>query len=61
MPYTNFSIPRITADMKRLAPEAAVFEVAALKREGTRELAEWIANRRVGQAPEYAASGLAVG
>jgi hydrogenase nickel incorporation protein HypB len=43
--HTNFSVPRITADMKRLAPEAAIFEVAALERQGTRELAQWIADR----------------
>lgn len=55
LPHTNFSVPRITADMKRLAPEAAIFQVAALKREGTRQLAEWIANRRVGQSPDRAA------
>ena len=46
LPYTNFSIPRITADMKRLAPESPVFQVAALKREGTEELAEWIAEKK---------------
>ena len=46
LPYTNFSIPRITADMKRLAPDAPAFQVAALKREGTQKLAEWIAETR---------------
>ncbi len=46
LPYTNFGIPRITADMKRLAPEAPAFEVAALKREGTQELAAWIAEKK---------------
>ena len=46
LPYTNFSIPRITADMKRLAPDAPAFQVAALKREGTQKLAEWIAGER---------------
>jgi hydrogenase nickel incorporation protein HypB len=46
LPHTNFSVPRITADMRRLAPEAAIFEVAALKRDGTPELAEWIAERQ---------------
>ena len=42
LPYTNFSIPRITADMGRLAPESPVFEVAAIQRKGTQQLAEWI-------------------
>jgi hypothetical protein len=32
--------------MKRLAPEAPAFEVAALKRDGTQKLAEWIAGKR---------------
>jgi hydrogenase nickel incorporation protein HypB len=42
LPFTNFRIERMAADMKRLAPAAAVFEIAALKREGTSELADWI-------------------
>ena len=46
LPYTNFSMPRITADMQRLAPRAPAFQVAALKREGTQKLAEWIAETR---------------
>ncbi len=46
LPYTNFSIPRITADMKRLVPDAPVFQVAALKREGTGRLADWIAQKK---------------
>jgi hydrogenase nickel incorporation protein HypB len=47
LPYTNFSIPRITADMKRLVPDAPAFQVAAIKRDGTAELAEWIAEKRI--------------
>ena len=46
LPYTNFSIPRITADMKRLAPDSPVFQVAAIKREGMKRLAEWIAEKK---------------
>ncbi len=46
LPYTNFCVQRITADMKRLAPEASAFEVAALKRQGTRDVADWIARLR---------------
>ena len=49
LPYTNFRTERIAADMKRLAPGAPVFEVAAIKRQGTCELARWIA--RKGAAP----------
>jgi hydrogenase nickel incorporation protein HypB len=39
---TNFRTYRITADMKRLAPNAPTFEVAALTHQGTSELAEWL-------------------
>ena len=46
LPYTNFNIPRITADMRRLVPDAPVFQVAAIKREGTERLAEWIAAKK---------------
>jgi hydrogenase nickel incorporation protein HypB len=51
LPYTNFSIARITADMRRLTPDAPAFQVAALKREGTQMVAEWIAEkkRRIGR------------
>jgi hydrogenase nickel incorporation protein HypB len=42
-PYLNFSAERITADMKRLAPEAPVFQVSALKGEGMPAAAEWLA------------------
>jgi Ni2+-binding GTPase involved in maturation of urease and hydrogenase len=42
LPYTNFSIERITADMRRLAPKAVIFQVSALKHEGTEELANWL-------------------
>jgi hydrogenase nickel incorporation protein HypB len=43
--YTNFSIERITADMKRLAPKAEVFQVSALNGEGVEAVAEWLAGR----------------
>jgi hydrogenase nickel incorporation protein HypB len=45
LPYTNFRIERITADMKRLAPEAAIFQVSALKGEGVEPVAEWLAGK----------------
>jgi hydrogenase nickel incorporation protein HypB len=43
LPHLNFDTERITADMKRLAPDAAVFQVAALHGDGIPELAEWLA------------------
>jgi hydrogenase nickel incorporation protein HypB len=45
LPHLNFDIARITADMKRLAPEAAVFQVSAVRGDGVSEVAEWLAER----------------
>ena len=45
LPYTNFSVQRITADMKRLAPDAAVFLVSAVKGDGIPAAADWLAGR----------------
>lgn len=42
LPHTDFDVQRITADMRRLAPKAAVFRVAALQGEGIPELADWL-------------------
>ncbi len=39
---TNFDVDRIKADMKRLAPEGAVFEVAALTGQDVPALAGWL-------------------
>jgi Ni2+-binding GTPase involved in maturation of urease and hydrogenase len=46
----NFSVERIRADMKRLAPDAAVFLVSALKGDGIPAAADWLAGR-VGDRP----------
>ncbi|MGD0899916.1 MAG: hydrogenase nickel incorporation protein HypB [Thermoguttaceae bacterium] len=43
--HTNFRVERITADMKRLAPNAPVFQVSALTGEGIGPLADWLAGR----------------
>ena len=45
LPHLNFNVERITADMKRLAPEAAVFQVSALHGDGIPAAAEWLAAR----------------
>ncbi len=42
-PYLNFNAERIKADMKRLAPDAPVFQVSALRGDGIPEAAEWLA------------------
>jgi hydrogenase nickel incorporation protein HypB len=46
-PYVNFNFEAAVAGMKRLAPEAAVFRVSALKGDGIAELAEWLLERRL--------------
>ncbi len=43
LPYSNFSVERITADMKRLAPDATVFQVSALRGDGIPAAADWLA------------------
>jgi hydrogenase nickel incorporation protein HypB len=48
LPYSNFSIERITADMRRLAPRAEVFQVSALRGEGVEAVAQWLAGRASG-------------
>jgi hydrogenase nickel incorporation protein HypB len=45
LPHLNFSVERITADMKRLAPSAPVFQVSALHGDGIAEAAEWLRGR----------------
>jgi hydrogenase nickel incorporation protein HypB len=45
LPHLNFNVARITADMRRLAPEAAVFQVSALHGQGIPEAAEWLAEK----------------
>ena len=45
LPHVNFSVERITADMKRLAPEAAVFQVSALRGDGIPAAADWLAEK----------------
>jgi len=47
LPYTNFDPQRITADMQRLAPEAAIFQVSALKGDGIAAAADWLAAKAV--------------
>jgi len=51
LPYSNFDLARARGDMQRLAPEAKVFEVSALKGDGLDALADWIAERRQAQFP----------
>ena len=43
--HVDFNVERVTADMKRLAPEAVVFQVSAIKGDGIEAAAEWLAER----------------
>ncbi len=43
--HTNFNADRVTTDMKRLAPDAPVFQVAALQGEGIPAVAQWLINK----------------
>lgn len=45
LPYTNFDLERVRSDMARLAPQAAVLPVSALKGDGLDALADWLAQR----------------
>jgi hydrogenase nickel incorporation protein HypB len=41
-PYLNFNAERIAGDMKRLAPDAPVHQVSALKGDGIPPAAQWL-------------------
>ena len=45
LPHLNFNVERITADMKRLAPNAPVFQVSALHGDGIPAAAQWLAGK----------------
>ena len=45
LPHVDFNVERITADMKRLAPEATVFQVSAIEGDGVAAAADWLAER----------------
>ena len=45
LPHIRFDVDRVVADMKRLAPEAPVFQVAALAGDGIPALADWLAEQ----------------
>ena len=42
LPHTNFRVERIAADLRRLAPQAPLFQVSALGGEGIGPLVEWL-------------------
>lgn len=46
LPYSNFQINRAVDDLRHLNPDAAVFQVSALRGEGIPALADWMAAER---------------
>jgi len=42
LPYVQFDMARVAADMQRLAPHAAVFQVSALRGDGIPQVADWL-------------------
>ncbi|MCR4411125.1 MAG: hydrogenase nickel incorporation protein HypB [Thermoguttaceae bacterium] len=49
LPHTNFRVAEAIAGLKRLAPDARAFQVAALRGEGIAELAGWLAAQQAGR------------
>jgi hydrogenase nickel incorporation protein HypB len=45
LPHGDFRVERIAADMKRLAPAAAIFQVSAKLGQGIAEAAQWLAGK----------------
>jgi len=48
LPHTNFCVEKAVGDMRRLAPDARVFQVCALRGEGVSALADWLVEHRPG-------------
>ena len=48
LPHTNFDVARVRGDMKRLAPDAEVFEVSALRGDGLDRLTDWLLQKCAG-------------
>jgi hydrogenase nickel incorporation protein HypB len=46
LPYLNFDAERARGDMRRLAPQAELFEVSALQGDGLEALADWLVQKR---------------
>lgn len=49
LPHFDFSVDRINADMKALAPEAKIFQLSAKAGTGMEEIAGWLAERMKGR------------
>jgi hydrogenase nickel incorporation protein HypB len=58
LPHTNFSMERISGDMRRLAPEAGIFSVSALHGDGIDSALDWLMDQydRSPAKPEHSGS-----
>jgi hydrogenase nickel incorporation protein HypB len=45
LPHTNFDVQRVRGDMRRLAPEAEIFEVSSLAGDGMDALCRWLTDQ----------------
>ncbi len=46
LPHTNFDLERVRSDMKRLASEAEIFAVSAIRGDGMEDLANWLVGKK---------------
>lgn len=46
LPHTSFDLARVSGDMKRLAPEADIFAVSAIKGDGMEDMANWLVDKK---------------
>jgi hydrogenase nickel incorporation protein HypB len=46
LPYLNFDVAKARADMKRLAPNARVFEISATTGQGVADVVQWLTEKR---------------
>jgi len=47
LPHIRYDVDRVVSDMKRLAPEAEIFQIAALAGDGVAPLADWLIARSI--------------
>jgi len=47
LPHIRYDVDRVVSDMKRLAPEAEIFQIAALAGDGIAPLADWLIARSI--------------
>jgi hydrogenase nickel incorporation protein HypB len=46
LPHCRFDVQKARADMRRLAPDAKIFEVSALNGDGVADIADWLVDKQ---------------